>query len=79
MAKLHGTYGLPGISEALIEQELENLDITKQDIKHKIYTEAPKLRDLAEGQLVLALVSSTLRLYTKRTGKLWYVNFTIVP
>lgn len=79
MARRYITYGLPGRADSLVSDEFENLETNKQDIKHKIFTRVPLLKEIAEGQLVLALVSGALKTYTRVRGTLYTQDWVLVP
>lgn len=77
MPRKNTTYGLKPDSDSLVSQEFDNLDTTKQDLQHKLFTREPAVREVAEGQFVLALVGSEKRMYTKVEGKLHHVVLTL--
>ena len=76
MSLRHRAYELRGASEGKVKDDLEELDTSKQDVIHRFFKRQPVARELAEGEVVFALVSSTFRLYTKLRGSIFFVNLT---
>ena len=74
----HRAYSLPGSAESFVTQEFDHIDMNKQNIRHPIGTRAPRANEIAEGQIVFALESGALRLYTKYKGDLYYIVMTKV-
>ncbi len=76
MPRTQHAYALDGDAETRIIYEFENLYSTKQEVEHRVLTRAPLAKDLAAGELLLALVSGEFRLYTKYQGQLYYLVWT---
>lgn len=69
-------YGLKGPPETNLEREFGNIDTNKEDKKHAVMPEVPKASQVPEGQFILAMSGTTLRLYTNYRGTLKYIDFT---
>ncbi len=78
MARRHRAYGFEGESEARLNDEFEALQDEKEDVAKRVLTRAPVARDIPDRGIIFALVSGTLRLYTKYQNDLYYVDLTKV-
>lgn len=56
----------------------QGYEILKQPVSHRLLDRAPIARELAEREVVFAIVGAHYRIYTKIRGELYYANLTLV-
>jgi hypothetical protein len=64
------------LDNVYINENFKELYQIKQDKAHRIVNGMPKITEIAEGEIVFAVVNGTVKLFTKIKGKLYNVSLT---
>lgn len=59
-----------------VAYEFENVYVKKQDKMHKVFDRAPVVSEVAEGEIVFANESGTIKMYTRIGSALYSVTLS---